>query len=64
MQLTRRKLAAALLLPAAAARSQTQSQQQPQDELAGARQRMKDNAAALGKIEIPMSVEPAFQFKA
>jgi hypothetical protein len=62
MQLTRRKLAAAVLVPAAAALPQTQSQ--PQDELAAARQRMKNNAAALAQIDTPMSLEPAFQFKA
>jgi hypothetical protein len=62
MQLTRRKLAAVLLAPAAVALPQTQSPQT--DELAAARQRMKDNAAALGKIDIPMSTEPAFQFRA
>jgi hypothetical protein len=60
--LTRRKLAAAVLAPAAAALPQTQSQ--PPDELAAARQRMKDNAAAMAKIEVPVSTEPAFQFKA
>jgi hypothetical protein len=62
MQLTRRKLAAAVLAPAAVALPQT-PRQQP-DEFAVARQRMKDNAAALGKIEVPMATEPAYQFKA
>jgi hypothetical protein len=59
MQITRRKLAAAVLAPAAVALPQT-----PQtDELAAARQRMKDNAAAMAKIDIPDTTEPAFQFK-
>lgn len=62
MQLTRRKLAAAILAPAAVALPQT-PQAQP-DELAAARQRMKDNAAMLAQIDTPMSLEPAFQFKA
>ena len=62
MQLTRRKLAAAVLAPAAVALPQTPPQQPV--ELAAARQRMKDNAAALAKIEIPMATEPAYQFKA
>jgi hypothetical protein len=62
MQLTRRKLAAAILAPAAVALPQTQSQ--PPDELAAARQRMKDNASALAQIDVPTPVEPAFQFKA
>ena len=61
MQLTRRKMAAAVLAPAAVALPQSQPQQ---DELAAARQRMKDNAAALAKIDTPMPLEPAFQFKA
>jgi len=60
MQLTRRKLAAAVFAPAAFAAPQTP---QP-DELAAARQHMKDNAAALAKIDVPMSIEPAFAFKA
>jgi len=62
MQLTRRKLAAAVLVPAAVALPQT-PQPQP-DELAAARQRMKDNAGGLAKIDTPMSLEPAFHFKA
>ncbi len=62
MQLTRRKLAAAVLAPAAVALPQT-PQAQP-DDLTAARQHMKDNAAVLAAIDTPMSLEPAFQFKA
>ena len=62
MQLTRRKLAAAVLAPVAVALPQSQSQ--PPDELTAARQRMKDNALALAKIDVQPPVEPAFQFKA
>lgn len=66
MKITRRKLAAAVFAPAAVALSQTPTQTQttPVDELAAARQHMKDNAAAMAKIDVPMSTEPAFQFKA
>jgi hypothetical protein len=64
MQLTRRKLAAAVLSPAALALPQPQTQTQPPDELTAARQRMKDNALALAKIDVQPPVEPAFQFKA
>jgi hypothetical protein len=64
MQLTRRKLAAAVLAPAAVALPQTQTQTPPPDELAAARQRMKDNASVLAQIDVLMPLEPAFQFKA
>jgi hypothetical protein len=60
MKLTRRKLAAALLAPAAAA----QQQPPPADDLAAARARLKANADAIAKVEVPMSTEPAFSFKA
>ena len=60
MELTRRKLAAALLAPAAAA----QTQPEAVDEVQAARDRIKANAEALAKVDLPMAVEPAFQFKA
>jgi hypothetical protein len=59
MQLTRRKLALALLAPAATAQTPP-----PVDEVQAARDRIKTNAEALLKVELPMSTEPAFQFKA
>jgi hypothetical protein len=60
MKLTRRKLAVALLAPAAAA----QQPPPPADDLAAARARLKTNADALAKVDVPMSAEPAFTFKA
>ncbi len=60
--MTRRALAAAVFAPAAAGLAQTQAA--PPDPLAAARQRLADNAAAVAKVELPMAVEPAFQFKA
>jgi hypothetical protein len=60
MQLTRRKLALALLAPAAVAQTQTA----PVDEVQAARDRTKANAEIVSKIEIAMTIEPAFQFKA
>lgn len=60
MQLTRRKLAAALVAPAAVAQTQTP----PVDEVQAARGRIKANGEILAKIEIAMATEPAFQFKA
>jgi hypothetical protein len=58
MQMTRRDLAA--LLAAAPALAQTA----PEDLEKAARDRLKSNAGALSKIEVPMATEPAFQFKA
>jgi hypothetical protein len=62
MKVTRRKLAAVLLAPAAAAQAQTPSA--PRDEVEAARARLKTNAEALTKVELPMSTEPAFRFEA
>ncbi len=63
MKITRRKLAAAVLGPAAAAAAQTQ----PPAEaplVKAARDRNQANSAALAKVDLPMATEPAFQFKA
>jgi hypothetical protein len=62
MKVTRRKLAAALLAPAAAAQAQTPSV--PRDEVEAARARLKTNAEAMAKVDLPMSTEPAFRFEA
>jgi hypothetical protein len=62
MKVTRRKLAAVLLAPAAAAQAQTPSASP--DEVEAARARLKTNAEALTKVELPMSTEPAFRFEA
>ena len=59
MQLTRRKLGIVLLAPAASAQTPA-----PVDEVQAARDRIKTNGEALAKVELPMSTEPAFQFKA
>jgi hypothetical protein len=59
MQLTRRKLAVALLAPAATAQTPA-----PVDEVQAARDRIKTNREALAKVDLPMATEPAFQFKA
>jgi hypothetical protein len=60
MKLTRRKLAAALLAPAAVA----QTPQPAADPVQAARDRIKANGDILAKIEIPMELEPAVTFKA
>ena len=68
MKITRRKLAAALAAPAfagtmpSAAAAQTTAV--PGDPLEAAKARIKANSDALAKEEVPMSTEPAFQFKA
>ena len=66
MNLTRRKLAAAMLSPAAAvALAQTQTTPSvPEDEVKAARDRLRSAADALSRQEVPVSTEPAFQFKA
>jgi hypothetical protein len=63
MKLTRRKLAAALLAPAAAAAAQTPAPAEDQ-LLKAARERNQENFAAVDKLELPVATEPAFQFKA
>jgi hypothetical protein len=60
MKPTRRELAAALLLPAASA----QTQPAAGDLAAAARDRLRQSAAALARVDLPMSTEPSFQFKA
>ena len=69
MQLTRRKLAAALVSAAALGAQQPQPAQapvagSPDDLLQTARDRLHSNAAALSASPLPMATEPAFQFKA
>jgi hypothetical protein len=69
MKITRRKLAAAALAPAALL-AQTPPQApppipaNPAEELAAARAQNQRNSAALDKFTVAMSTEPAFQFKA
>jgi hypothetical protein len=66
MKLTRRKLARAVLIPAAAAMAQTPPAlpRNPDEELKAARDRTKALGDALAQQNVPMATEPAFQFKA
>jgi hydroxypyruvate isomerase len=66
MKVTRRKLAAAVLSSAAVhALAQTQpAASSPEEDLKAARERLRANADALGRQDVPMSTEPAFQFQA
>jgi hypothetical protein len=63
MKLTRRKLGT-VLASATVAAAQTPQPAAGSDLLKTARDRMQANAAALAKSPVPMSTEPAFQFKA
>jgi len=68
MKLTRRQVAVSFAVLASApapAAPQTQPPSQPQvDDLTAARDRLKNNVSALASVPLPMSTEPAFQFKA
>lgn len=63
--MTRRKLAAAVAASAAAPLlAQTPALPSADDELQAARDRLKTNSDTLAKQSVPMSTEPAFQFRA
>lgn len=63
MKLTRRQLASALTAGVALAQT-PQPAASPDAELQAARDRVKANVTRLSALAVPMSVEPAFQFKA
>jgi hypothetical protein len=63
MKITRRELAAALAAPVAA-RSQAQPAESATDEeVKLAKERLRAASEALSAQDVPMSTEPAFQFK-
>ena len=62
MKMNRRELAAAIATAPLVAVAQSAPQAEDLDALA--RTRMKNNAAALGPVDLPMATEPAFQFQA
>ena len=68
MKLTRRELAAVLTSAAALAQTPapepTPAERTPEAELLAARDQVKANAAALTQLEVPMTLEPACQFRA
>jgi hypothetical protein len=66
MKLTRRKLTLALVSSAASAQAQAQTtpQQTPDELLKIAQGRLRTNAEALKTVIVPISTEPAFQFRA
>jgi hypothetical protein len=49
---------------AAIAQTQPAATAPPDAEVAAARDRLRANIAAMGSQNVPMAVEPAFQFKA
>jgi hypothetical protein len=62
MKFTRRKLAALALAPAAAV---LPAQTPPAGDVdAVAKSQLRANSEALAKLQIPMTTEPAFHFKA
>jgi dihydroxyacetone kinase len=64
-KLTRRKLAAGVLVPAmaAAAQAPAQNPEDPAALLKAAKEAKRRQAADLAKFEVPMATEPAFVFK-
>ena len=65
MKLTRRGLLSSI--PAVALTAQdhpADAKPTREQDLANARDIIRNNAAALAKVKIPVEVEPAFQFKA
>ncbi|HKX00745.1 MAG TPA: hypothetical protein VJN43_23590 [Bryobacteraceae bacterium] len=62
MKITRRELAAAL--GSAATLRRLPAESPPADLTTAAKEQIEKNAEALAKVELPMSTEPAFQFKA
>lgn len=69
MKITRRAMAAVLASVGAQAQTPAGPQQPPEPaspdaELQSAREQVRANVTALSQFEIPMSTEPAFEFKA
>ena len=63
MKITRRKLALAALGSAAVVRP-APAHGQPEDLNAAAKEQLRKNSETLAKFDLPMSTEPAFEFKA
>ena len=63
MRLTRRQLATALAPAVALAQTAAQPAAATDDELRAARDRVKTNGETLAGQAVPMTTEPAFQFK-
>jgi len=66
MDISRRQLAGVILASTVVGQSAAQAppKPQPDTEVDTARQRQKTMAQAIARVPLPMTVEPAFQFKA
>jgi hypothetical protein len=64
LKITRRRLAAAALGSAVVHAAQRPAASPPEDLNAAAKEQLRKNAEALGKVELSMGTEPAFHFKA
>lgn len=64
MKFTRRELASTLIGGAALAQAPARPPSTPEAELDAARAQLKANIARLAAQVVPMTTEPAFQFKA
>jgi hypothetical protein len=64
VKITRRKLAVALVSSSALSSKAFAQTPAPADPVQAAKDRIKAASDALAKEQIPMSTEPAFQFKA
>jgi hypothetical protein len=66
LKMTRRDLATVLGSAAsvAAVRAQDPPASQPEDLNAAAKDQLRKDAEAMAKVDLSMSTEPAFQFKA
>jgi hypothetical protein len=64
-KITRRHLAAGVLGSSAVLRAaQTPEANQPEDPTTAAKEQLHKNAETLQKVELSMTTEPAFHFKA
>ena len=63
MDISRRQLAAVVLASTAAAQAPPVANAEPQGNVDAARLRQRAVAQAIARVPIPMTVEPAFQFK-
>ena len=63
MKVTRRELASGLLASAPAMAQAANPAQTAEEELRAQLEQTRDNAKRLAAFSVPMSTEPAFQFK-
>jgi hypothetical protein len=64
MDISRRQLAAVVLASTAVAQAQTPEQPQPEGDVDAARLQQRAAAQVIARVALPMTTEPAFQFKA